>query len=187
MIIEQGELYDELMEMPDFIVINEREKYESIFKEISKISENASGKDELMLQSLILKLVYFLMRECEKAKRTDKIKNSNQKVIESVIRYIKENLTAELSLEKISAYAGFSPIHFHNCFKASTGKTLHEYVEEQRMKKAMDMLIYTEKTLTQIAYECGFSSQSYFSYAFKKKMKITPRRYALKKLSRYDE
>ena len=187
MIIERGELYEELMGMPDFITVNDREKYESIFREISKISENASGKDELMLQSLTLKLMYFIIRECEKAKRTDKIKNSNQKVIESVIRYIKENLTLDLSLGEMSAYAGFSPIHFHNCFKASTGKTLHEYVEEQRIKKATDMLIYTEKTLTQIAYECGFSSQSYFSYAFKKKMKITPRQYALKKLSRYDE
>jgi hypothetical protein len=43
MIIERGELYEELMGMPDFITVNDREKYESIFREISKISENASG------------------------------------------------------------------------------------------------------------------------------------------------
>ena len=50
---------------------------------------------------------------------------------------------------------------------------------------AANLLITTDYTLTQIAYECGFSSQSYFSYAFKRKMKSTPREYARRMLERY--
>ena len=108
-------------------------------------------------------------------------------VIRSVAGYIKENLTEDLSLKKLSQFAGFSPIHFHNCFKASTGITLHEYVEEQRIKKAANMLITTDYTLAEIAYECGFSSHSYFSYAFKRKMNKTPREYAKEVFERYGE
>lgn len=70
-----------------------------------------------------------------------------------------------------------SPIHFHNCFKSAVGKTLHEYVEEQRIKVAVNLLLTTDLTLTQIAFQCGFSSQSYFSYVFKRKMQTTPRKY----------
>lgn len=187
MIINPGEIYEELMELPDFITVRDVEKYEIIFKELYKFRDNISQKDEIMIQSLVLKLIYFLVRDSEKTKKKNKINKSNQKIIESVIKYIKGNLTEDLSLNKIAEYAGFSPIHFHNCFKASTGLTLHEYVEEQRIKKAADMLVSTGKTLTQIAYECGFSSQSYLSYAFKRKMKMTPRQYTHKILSKYDE
>ena len=65
--------------------------------------------------------------------------------------------------------------------------TIHEYVEEQRIKKAANMLITTDYTLAEIAYECGFSSQSYFSYAFKRKMNKTPREYAKEVFERYGE
>ena len=41
-------------------------------------------------------------------------------------------------------------------------------------------------TLTEIAYECGFSSQSYFSYAFKRHTGMTPRAYAKKPVEVYD-
>ena len=49
----------------------------------------------------------------------------------------------------------------------------------------MNMLIASDKTLTEIAYACGFSSQSYFSFAFKRKMKLTPREYAAKIAGQY--
>ena len=64
---------------------------------------------------------------------------------------------------------------------------LREYVEDRRIRKAVNLLIETDLTLAEIAYECGFSSQSYFSYAFKKKMGLTPREYAKEIYNRYDK
>ena len=106
-------------------------------------------------------------------------------MIEKSIKYIKEHITEELTLERVSKNVSFSPIHFHNCFKIATGKTLHEYVEEQRIKKAIVLLTTTALTLSEIAYQCGFSSQSYFSYVFKRRMNITPREYAKEEYNRY--
>ena len=98
-------------------------------------------------------------------------RRNNNEFITKTVEYIGANLTADLSLEALSKSVGFSPVYFHKLFKASTGKTLRDYVEEQRLKRSVDLLLSTDLTLTQIAYACGFSSQSYFSYAFKKKMK----------------
>ena len=75
----------------------------------------------------------------------------------------------------------------HKVFKASTGKTLHEYIEDRRIKKSINLLISTDMTLTEIAYECGFSSQSYFSYAFKRHTGLTPRDYAKNIFEKYEE
>ena len=79
-----------------------------------------------------------------------------------------------------------SSITVYDYSRSSTGKTLRSYVKEQRIKKAIELLLSTEDTLTQIAYSCGFSSQSYFSNAFKKKMNCTPREYVKKMHLRYE-
>ena len=47
------------------------------------------------------------------------------------------------------------------------------------------MIVETDHTITQIAYECGFSSQSYFNYVFKRKIKITPKQYAKEAFEQY--
>ena len=111
---------------------------------------------------------------------------NNSLIIEEALKYINEHLEGELSLEKVSKCESLSPIHFHNVFKASVGRTLREYVEDQRIKKAIDLMLTTNDSLTEIAYKCGFSSQSYFSYAFKRKMKITPREYVREIYSKYE-
>ena len=91
----------------------------------------------------------------------------------------------ESFVPKYQQAVALSPIHFHNFFKKSVGKTLREYVEEQRIKKATGLLLTTNDSLTKIAFECGFSSQSYFSYVFKRKMKITPREYVKDVYAKY--
>ena len=68
----------------------------------------------------------------------------------------------------------------------AVGKTLHEFVEEQRLKEAVNLLVASNMTLAEIAYSCGFSSQSYFSFAFKRKMKTTPRKYTAKLNEMYE-
>ncbi len=96
----------------------------------------------------------------------------NDPAVEAAIRFIKAHLTEELSLQIVAQGVSLSPIYFHNLFKKTVGMTLHSYIEQQRIKKAIDLLLTTDHSLTRIAYECGFSSQSYFSYAFKRKIGI---------------
>jgi len=148
--------------------------------------ETGFENDVILLQSLILKLVHMLNQNTVyTAKSNPKI--SNKKTIESTLEYINNNLSDDLTLERLANSANFNSIYFHKLFKASTGKTLHEYVEEKRIKRSINLLISTDMTLTQIAYECGFSSQSYFSYVFKRKTGLTPREYEKKFQSKYEK
>lgn len=186
-IVNEGELCDRLSKIPHFVNTDdgEREIYEKFFKEIT-VLYNASSEDaSLMIHSRLLELIHILSEHSERM--TVKETSHNKQMIERVIHYIEDNLTSELSLERVSKYASFSTIYFHNCFKRATGKTLREFVEERRIKRALSLLIGSDMTLAEIAYECGFSSQSYFSYAFKKAMKMTPREYAKAVHKRYEE
>lgn len=187
MILNDGELFDTLMSLPNFIEFSNTDKVRRIFEKMCVYYERGTSESRIMLQSLLLELVYILDKNASSSKKSHNAKNNNHKIIEQTIDYIKNNLTADLSLEKLAENASFSTIYFHKLFKTSTGKTLHEYIEEQRIKKSINLLVSTNMTLSQIAYECGFSSQSYFSYAFKRNMGITPRAYAKKIAELYNE
>lgn len=186
LMLKEGALYDALISAPVYIKTFKSESYKEVFAKLCKYYDSEVESDKIIMHSLVLELIYLLSSDTKNQYYKEKIKNNNFEIIEKVIRYVKENLSSDLSLKTVAAYANLSPIHFHNCFKASTGKTLHEYVEEQRIKKASNLLVTTDWTLTQISDECGFSSQSYFSYAFKRKMKLTPREYAKEIYKRYD-
>lgn len=185
MTVEKGDLYNLLSHLPTFMQTEKHNAYATLFRRIAKYAEGAEGAGELMLQSALLELVYSLYRDFQKS-GGGKEKPNNRHAIEKTLLYVKENLTGDLSLAAVSAAMGFSPIYFHNLFKASTGETLRQYVEDRRIKHAANLLISTDKPLTEIAYESGFSSQSYFSAAFKRKMGVTPREYAQSVFDRYE-
>lgn len=185
MIVPEGQLYDILYNIQDFFVTTKHEKYEKIFLKLIKHYDSLSKNEDLILQSLVLELIYTLSKDSATKLDTPKSTNNNY-LIENAIKYIKEHLTEELSLEEIAKVMSLSPTYFHKTFKASTGKTLHDFVEEQRIKKAINLLQTTNFSLTKIAYECGFSSQSYFSYVFKRRMKVTPREYVKEIYNKYE-
>jgi len=186
MILKEGALYEIFSSLPDYLTVEDTSRYQEIFTRLAELYDSAVKADEIMIYSLILELAYLLKKDAKKQLRRDSSGIGNYELIESVIAYVKNNLTEDLSLEAVSAYANLSPIHFHNRFKSATGKTLRSFVEEQRIKKASELLVTTDWTLTRISGECGFSSQSYFSYAFKRKMNMTPRDYAKRVYKRYD-
>ena len=185
MIVKDDALYELLMKLPNYMVITERSVLERLFREITDAYATGIGEDALRLHSRLLELIYLLS-----AHRTERLAStgkSNKDMIEGVISFIKEDLTADLSLEKVAEYASFSPIHFHNCFKRSTGKTLREFVEEERLSRATELLVSTDMTLSEIAYASGFSSQSYFSAVFQKRKGISPRKYAREMQKKYEK
>lgn len=187
MIVEEGELHDSLMRCPVFVKPESIDRYRDIFIALCRHYEQALENDQIRIQSLILELVYLLNNDAKKQVYRGKVKSSNRHSINKVIDYIGANLTADLSLDAVAAVANISPIHFHNCFKSATGRTLREYVEEQRIKKATNLIVSTDWTLTRISNECGFSSQAYFSHVFKRRVGQTPREYAKAVFGQYEK
>lgn len=182
--IQDEQLKSLAFQLPDFIEIKNQSIYSELFKDICRYYNTLTELDELMLQSLIFKLIYLLKKES--TANSESRHCGNNSAVAKALKYINSNLTNDLSLEKVSEYVALSPIHFHNTFKYAIGKTLHEYVEDKRIKKSVALMQTTEMTLAEIAYTCGFSSQSYFSYAFKRKMNMTPRKYIQKINSNYE-
>lgn len=184
MIVRGGELYDRLQEIPPFVRVEDRQPYEQIFQSLCAHYDTALERDQLLLQSRVLELIYLLCRHA--AAQEIRNRSNHADAVERAMRFVRDNLTAELSLARVAEEVSFSPVHFHTCFKKATGVTLREFVEEQRVKNAARLLVETNLTLSEIAYECGFSSQPYFSYVFKKRMSMTPREYVRNAYSRYE-
>lgn len=186
MIVNDGHLWDVLSLLPNFIELTNAERIKEIFISLCEHYNTGIDDDQILLYSLIFELIYILKNKA-KSNTKFKPKNNNHYIIEKTLEYIKNNLESNLSLETLAKTANFNAVYFHKLFKAAIGKTLREYIEEQRLKKAINLLISTNMTITQIAYECGFSSQSYFNYAFKRKMKVSPREYAKSLQLKYED
>lgn len=185
-IVNEGEVFKIFSSLPDYIYVKDSREIREIFERLCKCSDTGVPEDEVLMQSLILRLAYTLKRLAPRQGFKHDPKASNREVIEMTAKHISKSLSSDLSLEAISALFGYSPIYFHKLFKASTGVTLREYVEEKRIKAAVALMLSTEMTLTQIAYNCGFSSQAYFNYAFKKRMGCPPREYAKSIFMKYE-
>ena len=153
MIVRDGLLYDTLINMPNFIEIANHDRIRSFFERICACQVNEREENEFLQQGLILELVYALRSPSQIGKA-----KSGNKAIEKAVTYIKNNLASELSLEKVASEVKFAPSYFHRSFKAYMEKPLHQYIEDLRIERATNLLVTTEMTLTEIAYECGFSS-----------------------------
>ncbi len=94
--------------------------------------------------------------------------------INRVFDFIDNNLHSDLSLDKLSAIAFFSPFHFHRIFKFITDETLNQYVKRKRIEKSASDLLHQNTKTIEIAYKYGFKDKSSFSRAFKKQFGISP-------------
>lgn len=91
------------------------------------------------------------------------------KRINKILVHIEDNLQADLSLEAISQIAFYSPFHLHRLFKAITNETLNAYITRKRIEKAVLQLIHkTELSISEIAHDTGFKSNSTFTRTFSK-------------------
>ena len=112
-------------------------------------------------------------------------RGNHAQIIERAIAYMDANDCQNLTLSDIADHVHLSRIYFHNLFVAATGRTPRRYLLERRIAHARQLLMTTDKTLGQIAIECGFSSQSYFNQVFQKELGCSPKEYKREMSLRY--
>lgn len=105
----------------------------------------------------------------------------NNKVISADIvfccTYIKENIFQKIYITKLAEIINLSESRFKHKFKEETGMPPNEYIIKQKIEKAKELMPEAGTTVTNLAYDLGFSSSSYFSTVFKKHLGISPTEY----------
>ena len=93
------------------------------------------------------------------------------------LEYINDNLEEPIKLSDIAKLVNTSQFYFCRLFRESIGISPYQYVLQQRIKKARNLIENSSLSLIDIAYESGFSSQSQMTHHFRKSVGVTPKVY----------
>jgi AraC family transcriptional regulator len=78
------------------------------------------------------------------------------------------------SLSELATHAATTPFHLARIFHEHVGVPVHEYDLRLRLMRALPHLLDTDRGITEIALDHGFSSHSHFTYAFRQRAGLTP-------------
>jgi AraC family transcriptional regulator len=94
-----------------------------------------------------------------------------------VLTYLEEHLAEDITVTDLANVACLSIFHFTRAFAAATGVPPHRYVSRRRLESAKAMIATGRASLSEIAHDCRFSSQSSFTRAFRRATGVTPAEY----------
>ncbi len=140
----------------------------------TEISSNERNKNAYITH-LLIGMVISAARILEPMQDSVSAQNNNQyDIVCDAIRYINDHFSKDLSRDTLAKKYYVSPSHFSRIFKEYSGICLQEYIMSCRVSGSIRLLETTDRTVLDIAYECGFSSSSGFYKAMKKITGKTP-------------
>ncbi len=99
------------------------------------------------------------------------------KNVSMAIDYIEENLTNKMDLDMIAEAAHYSKYHLHRMFSKTVGITIHDYLQRRQLTEAAKLLIFSSKSILDIALLSGYESQQAFTSIFTVMYKQSPNVY----------
>lgn len=127
------------------------------------------GSDSAMKQekcAAIFSYLYCQLIEAVKDRENPHVKTAKQ--------YMLSHISEDISLEEIAAEVHLAPNYLCSVFKKTTGKTVMQYLSEQRIDLAKRLILTQSDELYKISELCGFSDYNHFSHTFKKISGMSP-------------
>ncbi|MBR5527828.1 MAG: helix-turn-helix transcriptional regulator [Clostridia bacterium] len=149
-----------------------------ILKHIVNIYERECFGYEFILKAKFAELFAILI-ENERICHTPKQSRKTPAELKTMMDYIHEHYAGKITLKTLSALSFYSQTYIIKLFKKFTNFTPAEYITQYRLTHAQRKLKNGLESNLDIALSCGFNSESYFVYAFKKRYGITPHTYRI--------
>jgi AraC-like DNA-binding protein len=130
--------------------------------------------DALAVQEMLVALVREAMGSLYRPAIGSNFAKSSAKRVATIRHHLLEHWAERLTLAELARVAGCSVWHLCSIFRAEVGLSVHAYIKRLRLRHALEFIDNDEANLTRLALECGFSSHSHFTSAFKREFGTTP-------------
>lgn len=124
-----------------------------------------------VLQEILIKTAY----------QTDDVLSRNNELVSSILDYIHEHFRENPTNEEIGAKFGYHPNYVNALLVKHTKMSLHQYVIDCKLNSAVQQLLTTDKSISEIADEINIPDTQYFARLFKKHFQKTPSQFRLNK------
>lgn len=154
-----------------------RDYIESLLEKL--LFEN-EGQDPLspgFVSVALAELILFITRCKNYEENVIKEIDVNNRIMQEVATYIYNHYSERLILEDVAKKFNLSRSYLSKKFKSVTGFGFKEYIINVRIQHACELLLNTNKSITDIAFECGFNDSNYFGDAFRRTKGISPNKY----------
>ena len=146
-----------------------KSELKKIFREMIYEKKNRRTGYNLAARSLLQRFLIVIAREAKLDYDGNlKMRASSGDKIKEVCRFIESNYMYRINVEQVAKFADLSRSHFHAMFSKTTGKTLIRYLNEIRVRRAIELLHESEMEPEEISSSCGFTSLSHFYLVFRK-------------------
>lgn len=162
----------------DYAVIGDHEQILTLLKRIQSVlmsSEGEHGEDHtsaLMLQSLTTQ---FFLESGRAYSLTRDTKSSYY--VQQAMAYINEHFDEDIRIADIADFISINPTYLENLFKQHTKITLTNYINKQRIAKAVSYLSGTKLSVVEIGFIVGFNNRQHFTRVFQQLMHTSPGEY----------
>ena len=149
-------------------------KDDNLLKLLETIDEEYTSKNSDYIEMISAKLTEFFVMLERKIHLEDVTYTKMNKSMIKVLDYIENNITEKITLSDMAKLSGMTDSSFSRHFNKVNGISFKKYLMTKKIEYAIHLLENTDKCVTDIAYECGFSSISGFYDTFKKVTGKTP-------------
>ena len=131
--------------------------------------------DQLYAEESIIRIVATVIAQaCAKPTDTKVDSEAHADLVERAKASLARNLFGRQSLNDLATQLSVSPFHLCRVFRKRTGRTIHEFKTDLRLRVALEKLENETADLSRTALECGFSSHAHFSAAMRSKLGSSP-------------
>jgi signal transduction histidine kinase/AraC-like DNA-binding protein/ABC-type sugar transport system substrate-binding protein len=109
--------------------------------------------------------------------RRHNLSSEAQRLVRKAMAYLHEHYPEAITRKELARYVGMNDDYLTYCFRQETGLTPITYLNRYRVNQARQLLAETNKSITDIALEVGFSNSGYFSRVFRREIGISPDAY----------
>lgn len=148
-----------------------------LFPELIMALDSKNRLDNMSAVSLLRLIIVELARIIEKGESYRTRSNLSTNRVRSFLDSLAQDVARDWSLDQMAAACGVKRTQFAKISQQLCGHTPLTYLAMLRFSKACSLLLNTKRSITQIAFECGYNSSQYFSDAFRKRFKMTPSMY----------